>query len=355
MPEELSSVHLSDKELLELNRDYQTSAELVSLLYVEDSMPGIRRKKAGKGFTFFYHQKKVTDPAILARIRKLAIPPAWTEVWICPKENGHLQATGKDQAQRKQYRYHPQWANWRNETKFHRLPAFGKALPLLRERVRKDMTKPELTEEKVIATVVSLMEKTYIRVGSSDYEKLYGSYGLTTLKDNHVQVNGSDIKFTFKGKKGIAHKISIRNKKLAAIVQACKDIPGKELFQYFDTEGHHKSIDSGMVNDYIREATGEDFTSKDFRTWAGTLNMLRSIKAFDDAQTLNERKKKVLEALDKVSALLGNTRTVCKKYYVHPGIIRLYEEEGLKKYLVRMQREKDEEKILMDLLKKLHP
>jgi DNA topoisomerase-1 len=349
------NLNLSDKELLELHRDYQTSARLVSLVYVEDTMPGIRRKKAGKGFTFIYNQKKVTEPSILARIKRLAIPPAWREVWICPKENGHLQATGKDQANRKQYRYHWQWAAWRNETKFHRLPAFGKVLPLLREKVKQDMAKPELSEEKVIATVISLMEKTYIRIGSSDYEKLYGSYGLTTLKDNHVQVNGSDIQFTFKGKKGIFHKISIRNKKLAEIVQACKDIPGKELFQYYDAEGNHKSIDSGMVNDYIRKATGGDFTSKDFRTWAGTLNMLRSIRAIGEAQTLNERKKRVQEALDKVSALLGNTRTVCRKYYVHPGIIRLYEEDGLKKYLVRMQREKDEEKILLNILKKLHP
>lgn len=353
--EEPSAINLSDKDLMELHRDYQTSAEMVSLVYVEDSMPGIQRKRSGKGFTFYYKGKKVTEPAVLARIRRLVIPPAWTDVWICPKENGHLQATGKDQANRKQYRYHPQWAEWRNETKFHRLPAFGKVLPLLREQVKKDMAKTELTEEKVIATVISIMEKTCIRIGSSDYEKLYGSYGLTTLKDNHVQVNGSEIKFTFKGKKGIAHKISIRNKKLAEIVRACRDIPGKELFQYYDAEGNHKSIDSGMVNDYIRKATGGDFTSKDFRTWAGTLNMLHSIKAIDEAETLNERKKKVVEALDKVSMLLGNTRTVCKKYYVHPGIIRLYEEEGLKRYLVKMQREKDEEKILMNILKKLHP
>lgn len=354
MQNEISALSLTSKEVLELHRDYQSSAKKVSLVYVEDSMPGIRRKKAGKGFIFIYNEKKVTERSILDRIRRLAIPPAWSDVWICPKENGHLQATGKDIANRKQYRYHSQWAEWRNETKFHRLPAFGKVLPLLREQVEKDMAKPELTEQKVIATVISLMEKTYIRIGSSDYEKLYGSYGLTTLKDSHVQVNGTNIQFTFKGKKGIHHKISIRNKKLAEIVQACKDIPGKELFQFYDAEGNRKSIDSGMVNEYIRNATGGDFTSKDFRTWAGTLNMLRSIRAIDDADTITERRKQVLEALDKVSALLGNTRTVCKKYYVHPGIIRLYEEEGLKSYLVKLQHEKDEEKILMNILKKLH-
>ena len=353
MQSEVTGINLSDKELLQLHRDYQHSAELVSLVYVEDSMPGIQRKKSGKGFSFLFNQKKVTDQTIIDRIRKLAIPPAWTEVWICPKANGHLQATGKDLLRRKQYRYHAEWEAWRNETKFHRLPAFGKVLPLLREQLKKDMARTELSEEKVIATVISLMEKTYIRIGSSDYEKLYGSYGLTTLKDNHVQVNGSNLQFTFKGKKGVYHKISIRNKKLAEIVQACKDIPGKELFQYFDADGNRKSIDSGMVNQYIRNATGGDFTSKDFRTWAGTLNMMRSIKDIDEAETLEERKKKVLEGLDKVSALLGNTRTVCRKYYVHPGIIRLYEEDGLKKYLVKMQKEKDEEKILMNILKKL--
>ncbi|RZS74399.1 DNA topoisomerase IB [Pseudobacter ginsenosidimutans] len=354
MQQEITAVDLSDKELLELHRDYQSSAEKVSLVYVEDSIPGIRRKKAGKGFTFIYNEKRVTEKSILNRIHRLAIPPAWSEVWICPKENGHLQATGKDIANRKQYRYHSQWAAWRNETKFHRLPAFGKVLPFLRKQVQKDMAKPELTEEKVIATVINLMEKTYIRIGSSDYEKLYGSYGLTTMKDNHVKVNGSSIQFTFKGKKGILHKISVRNKRLAEIVQACKDIPGKELFQYFDAEGNHKSIDSGMVNNYIRNATGGDFTSKDFRTWAGTLNMLRTIKSFGDAASMNERKKNVLEALDKVSALLGNTRAVCRKYYVHPGVIRMYEEDSLKRYLVKMQREKDEEKVMMTILKKLH-
>lgn len=352
---EIAVESLSAKDFLELHRDYQHSAELVSLVYVEDSMPGIQRKKAGKGFTYVYNQKKVTEKSILARIRSLVIPPAWSDVWICAKANGHLQATGKDLRKRKQYRYHNQWAILRNETKFHRLPAFGKVLPLLREQLKKDMAGTELTEAKVVATVISLMEKTYIRIGSSDYEKLYGSYGLTTLKDNHVEVNGANLQFSFKGKKGIYHKISIRNKKLAEIVQACKDIPGKELFQYFDANGNRQSIDSGMVNEYIRKATGGDFTSKDFRTWAGTLNMLRSIRAIDDAATISERKKKVLEALDEVSALLGNTRTVCKKYYVHPGIIRLYEEDELKKYMLRLQKERDEEKILMTILKKLHP
>lgn len=352
---EIAVESLTAKDMLELHRDYQQSAALVSLVYVEDSMPGIRRKKAGKGFTFVFNEKKVTEKAILARIRSLAIPPAWSDVWICPKANGHLQATGKDLRKRKQYRYHANWATLRNETKFHRLPAFGKVLPLLREQLKKDMAGTELTEAKVIATVISLMEKTYIRIGSSDYEKLYGSYGLTTLKDNHVEVNGSNLQFSFKGKKGIYHKISIRNRKLAEIVQACKDIPGKELFQYFDADGNRQSIDSGMVNDYIRKATGGDFTSKDFRTWAGTLNMLRSVRAIDDAETITARKKKVLEALDEVSALLGNTRTVCKKYYVHPGIIRLYEENELKKYMLRLQQERDEEKILMSILRKLHP
>ena len=195
------------------------------------------------------------------------------------------------------------------------------------------MAKPELSEEKVIATVISLMERTYIRIGSSDYEKMYGSYGLTTLKDKHVSIKGNEVKFSFKGKKGVFHEITLKNKKLAKAVQACRDIPGKELFQYFDESGSRKSIDSGMVNNYIKEATGMEFTTKDFRTWAGSLNILWAFKSIGDAMNDTECKKKIVEALDHVSSKLGNTRTVCKKYYVHPGLISLYEENTLKKYL----------------------
>jgi DNA topoisomerase-1 len=364
MPETtVDTTSLSHKEMLVLDQDYERAAKSASLVYVSDTMPGIIRLKKGKGFSFLYQNKPLKNRSQLDRIRKLAIPPAWTAVWICPLENGHLQATGKDARNRKQYRYHAAWQMVRNETKFHRLYEFGKALPALRLQMEKDISRKELCEEKVLATVVSLMERTYIRTGSQSYEKLYGSYGLTTLKDKHVAVNGHSIQFSFRGKKGINHTISVKNKRLARIVQACRDIPGKELFQYYDADHNRKSIDSGMVNNYIKQITGFEFSAKDFRTWAGTLNILHSFKSMGEAFTEAERKKKVVEALDEVSIQLGNTRTVCKKYYVHPGIIRLYEEDNLQKYLKELDtlEEPDdktghtvEEKVLMKILKTLH-
>ncbi|WEK33500.1 MAG: DNA topoisomerase IB [Candidatus Pseudobacter hemicellulosilyticus] len=353
---------LSHREMLDIHRDYQQAAAIASLVYVDDNMPGIRRYRKGKGFYFMRNKKRLDNKEEIARIRKLAIPPAWTEVWICPLSNGHLQATGKDLRKRKQYRYHPNWQEVRNETKFHRLYEFGKVLPRLRLLLEKDITRKELCQEKVLATVISLMERTYIRIGSNDYEKMYGSYGLTTFKDNHVSIEGNALRFSFKGKKGVYHSISLKNKRLATIVRACRDIPGKELFQYYDADGQRHAIDSGMVNEYIRKATGGDYTSKDFRTWAGTLNILRSFRIIGQALTEAEKKKKVVEALDAVSMRLGNTRTVCRKYYVHPGIIRLYEADNLQKYLDQLNdiEEPDnrtdltsEEKVLMKVLKQV--
>lgn len=355
-------VQLSHKEFLTIHKDYIKAARVADLRYVTDSTPGITRVKKGKGFTYRYDSKPLKDKQQLERIQKLAIPPAWTNVWICPNENGHIQATGIDARNRKQYRYHQQWHTLRNETKFHRLYEFGKLLPSLRLQLEDDMNRKELCEEKVIATVISLMERTYIRIGNSDYEKIYGSYGLTTLKDKHVKINGSKLEFSFKGKKGIDHKITLQNKRLAKAVKACREIPGRELFQFFDEEGNKHTIDSGMVNDYIKEATGSDFTAKDFRTWAGTLNILRAFKSLGEALTEQDCKKNVVVALDEVSKKLGNTRTVCKKYYVHPGIIRLYEERNLETYLKELEKiEKpdeltglaSEEKVLMKILKEL--
>ena len=232
----------------------------------------------------------------------------------------------------------------------------------MRKKMEDDISHSILSKEKVLATVASLMERTFIRIGNSEYERLYGSYGLTTLKDGHVDINGATIKFAFKGKKGVYHSVTLKNKRLAKIVQACKDIPGKELFQYFDENGVRCSIDSGMINNYIREATGKDFSAKDFRTWAGTLSILSSFKALGTAETQAEKKQNIVSALDEVSSKLGNTRTICKKYYVHPEIIRLYEEDNLQKYLNELDAiEKpddhsdltQEEKVLMKILKKL--
>jgi DNA topoisomerase-1 len=355
-------VQLSHKEFLKIDKDYSKAAKVADLRYVNDKQPGIQRIKKGQGFAYIYDERPLKDKEQLERIKKLAIPPAWTNVWICPEDNGHIQATGFDLRNRKQYRYHEFWNTLRNETKFHRLYEFGKLLPSLRLKLEEDFSKKDLIEEKVIATVISLMERTYIRIGNNDYEKLYGSYGLTTLKDKHVKINGDTVKFSFKGKKGIDHDISLKNRKLAKAVQACRDIPGKELFQYYDADGNKKPIDSGKVNSYIKEATGGDFTAKDFRTWAGTLNVIRAFRSLGAATTESDCKKNILSALDEVSKKLGNTRTVCKKYYVHPGVIRLYEENNLAKYLKELdaiEKPDDlsglttEEKVLMKILQQL--
>lgn len=318
-------------ESVQIHRNYKRAAKVASLFYVNASTKGIRRERKGNGFTFTFDGKKITDSTTLARIKKLAIPPAWNKVWICAKTNGHIQATGVDARGRKQYKYHQDWSTLRNETKFQHLYEFGKALPLLRKRIRKDLSSNELTREKVLATVVRLMEQTFIRIGSNEYEKLYGSYGLTTMKDNHVNVNGTQIKFSFKGKKGIYHTITVKNKRLARVVKACRDIPGKELFQFINNEGVRSSIDSGMVNAYIQETTGNSFSAKDFRTWAGTLAFLNCLKNLDEAPESGEEKKNIINALDEVSEKLGNTRAICRKYYVHPKIISLYEERKLSK------------------------
>ena len=355
-------IELSHKEFLKIDRDYSKAAKVADLVYVNDKQPGINRLKKGKGFVYIYDDKPLKQKAEIERIRKLAIPPAWTNVWICPKESGHIQATGFDIRGRKQYRYHAMWNTLRNETKFHRLYEFGKVLPSIRLKLEEDLAKKELSEEKVLATVVSLMERTYIRVGNDDYEKLYGSYGLTTLKDSHVKIDGDKIFFSFKGKKGIDHKITLKNKRLARMVKHCRDIPGKELFQYYDTEGNRKPIDSGMVNRYVKEASGGDFTAKDFRTWAGTLNIIRAFKSIGESESDTDCKRKIVAALDEVSKQLGNTRSVCKKYYVHPGVIKLYEEKNLLKYLNELDKIEQpddlagltsEERVLMKILKQL--
>ena len=335
--EEQEIIELSHRELISIGRDAQKTAEAADLLYVNVSSEGITRVKKGKGFSYTYQGNVVKDKKLLDRIRRLVLPPAWKDVWICYHANGHIQATGIDVRGRKQYRYHPMWNALRDETKFYRLYEFGKALPKIRARVQDDLKRKDLCLEKVLALVVSLMERTAMRIGSSEYEKLYGSYGLTTLKDKHVAVNGTRMDFCFKGKKGVEHKVTFRNKRLANVVRACRDIPGKELFQYYDDDNNRKSIDSGTVNAYIREASGGmDFTAKDFRTWAGSLNALWAFKSIGDASNATDCKKKIVEALDEVSRKLGNTRTVCKKYYVHPEIIRMYEGNDLQQYLDRL-------------------
>ncbi|HLT75712.1 MAG TPA: hypothetical protein VKZ68_11515 [Ohtaekwangia sp.] len=354
---------LSHEEVLQLNRDYLESARKAKLQYVSDSIDGILRVKKGSGFAYYFRAKLVRSSEDIDRIKKLAIPPAWTRVWICPFSNGHIQATGYDIRGRKQYRYHESWSAVRSETKFHRLYEFGKALPSLRKTIERDMSEKGLTQTRVIATIVSLMERTYIRIGNEDYNKLYGSHGITTLLDNHVRIEGNKLRFSFTGKKGKSQTVTLKNARLARIVRQCRDIPGKVLFQYFDDEGERQPVDSGMVNDYIKAASGGDFTAKDFRTWAGSLNLLRSLCFVGNPESKEECKKNILFALDEVSRKLGNTRAVCRKYYVHPGLIELYEKNALSRYLKELDaiEEPDEkadltsdEKVFMRILKALH-
>ncbi|MCJ8155658.1 DNA topoisomerase IB [Chryseobacterium sp. SSA4.19] len=330
--------HLKPSKIVKIMKDPVASAKAVHLIYTSDAeSAGITRKKTGKKYSYYKDGEKIRDKEEITRINKLVIPPAWENVWICALDNGHLQATGFDLKKRKQYRYHPLWSALRNHTKFYRMLQFGYALPEIRLRVEKDLALRNFEKRKVLALIVSLMQRTNIRIGNNAYEKLYGSFGLTTLKDKHVKVKGQKINFSFKGKKGVMHNIDLRSKRLARLVEKCKDIPGKELFQFIDDEGKRHTVDSGMVNDYIKEISGEDFTAKDFRTWSGTVSALIAFKEIGYAETHTEYKKKVKEALEIVASHLGNTSTVCRKYYVHPLVINLYENNTIKKYLDELE------------------
>lgn len=361
--EAATEIKLSRRKLKSIISDGKKSAKAVNLVYVSDKDSGIRREGKMGSFHYSLNGKKITDEETLARIKSLVLPPAWENVWICTNPDGHLQATGTDVRGRKQYKYHPLWTTVRNQTKFFNLHDFGTALPSIRARIKKDLSKQGLPQEKVLAAVVSLMQCTCIRIGNSMYEKLYGSFGLTTLKDRHVEIKGTQVKFSFKGKKGVSHNITMKSKKLAKIVQQCRDIPGKELFQYYDEHGDRRTIDSGMVNNYIKEISGGNFTAKDFRTWEGSLEALQAFKELGEEQTEAATKRNVVAALDSVAKHLGNTRTVCKKYYVHPIIIDLYSQHQLNKYLKHFEEDgcstdadlSAGEKILMKILEKSGP
>jgi DNA topoisomerase-1 len=302
------------------------SAQAAGLRYVSDTTPGIRRRRAGTGFSYAGPDGRVVrDKATLARIRSLAIPPAYTDVWICPIANGHLQATGRDARGRKQYRYHPRWREVRDETKFGRMLAFSEALPRLRKRVEEDLSKSGLPREKVLATVVRLLECTAIRVGNDEYARSNRSFGLTTLQDRHVEISGSRLRFEFRGKSGKTHRVALSDRRLARIVARCQALPGADLFQYEDDDGGRMAIGSGDVNDYLREITNEDFTAKDFRTWSGTLQAVAALEALGPAATQREAKSAILQAIDRVAERLNNTRAVCRKYYVHPAVLDTYQ------------------------------
>jgi DNA topoisomerase-1 len=306
------------------------SARSAGLRYVTDAAPGITREMGPLGFVYRAADRTVIeDQDTLARIRALAVPPAWTNVWICPSPRGHLQASGRDARGRKQYRYHAKWRKVRDETKYDRMIAFGRALPAIRARTESDLGAPGLSREKVLATVVQLLEKTLIRVGNDEYAKANRSYGLTTMRDRHVAVNGSTVRFEFRGKSGRSHVIDVRNQRLARIVRRCRDLPGYELFQYVDADGTRQVIDSSDVNDYLREITGEDFTAKDFRTWAGTVLAARALQIFQPFSSETEGKRNLGQAVEAVAGVLGNTKSVCRKCYIHPVIIEAYLDRSL--------------------------
>lgn len=315
------------------SKDPKRSAKVAGLVYTTDDQPGIYRLRHNKSFRYVDADKKpIRDLDTLRRIRSLVIPPAWEKVWISPLANGHLQATGFDTKGRKQYRYHPDWNAIRNETKFYRLVEFAEVLPKIREQVEKDLRRPGLPYEKVLALIIRLMEKTSIRVGNEEYKKQNGSYGLTTMQDEHADIEGSKVTFRFKGKKGVFHEISLKDKRLAKLIQRCKDVPGEELFQYVDNDGNHRSIGSGDVNTYLREITGEEFTAKDFRTWRGTLGAFEAFQSLGLFDTPTACKRNINRCYDLVAEALGNTRAVSKKYYVHPKVITAYESEKLWNY-----------------------
>jgi DNA topoisomerase I len=316
---------MASETLPDLITDPEEAAEAAGLRYVRDDRPGIRRERDGDDFRYLGRDgQPITNARTLARIQSLGIPPAWTDVWICADPRGHIQATGRDAKGRKQYRYHPRWREVRDETKYGRMMAFGQALPQIRARVDADLARPGLPREKALATVVRLLEKTFIRVGNEEYARQNDSYGLTTLRNEHVEVEGSKVRFHFRGKSGKEHDIDLADRRVARIIRKMQDLPGQEVFAYKDDDGEARSIDSDDVNAYLREITGQDFTAKDFRTWAGTVLAAMALEEAEIGETNAQAKKNVVRAIETVAARLGNTPAICRKCYVHPAIISSY-------------------------------
>jgi DNA topoisomerase-1 len=326
---------------LDKEREFRAAARSASLRYVSDADRGFARRRRGKSFTYVRTSgEALRDPAVLARIRALAIPPAWKDVWICPAPDGHLQATGRDARGRKQYRYHARWREAQDQNKYERIIAFAQTLPKIRRAVARDLRKRGLPREKVLAAAVKLLETTLIRVGNDEYARDNHSFGLTTMHDEHVKIRGATIRFDFRGKHGIEHEIDLEDPRLAAIVRACRDLPGQELFQYLDEAGEVCDVGSGDVNDYLRAIGGEEFTAKDFRTWAGTALAAQALQEFHDFDSTAAAKRNITKAIERVAERLGNTQAICRKCYVHPAIIEAYMDRSLVKMLKR-QTEKE--------------
>jgi DNA topoisomerase-1 len=305
--------------------DGESAARSAGLRYVDDRRPGITRIKAGKKFSYRDPAgRTIRDGETLIRIRSLAVPPAWRKVWICDDPDGHVQATGRDARGRKQYRYHPRWREVRDGNKYERMIAFGRALPRIRRRVEKDLAQPDLPREKILATVVRLLELTLIRVGNEEYARQNESFGLATMRDRHVRVNGSALQFQFRGKSGILHEIDVHDRRLARIVRQSRDLPGFELFQYVDATGERRTIDAADVNAYLKSVAGDEFTAKDFRTWAGTVLASRALRELAVFNSRAQAKRNILQAVEAVAKRLGNTRAVCRKCYIHPEVVNAY-------------------------------
>jgi DNA topoisomerase-1 len=306
-------------------REHRKTAVRAGLTYVSDAFAGITRRRAGSGWVYFApNGARIRDPGKRRRLNGLAIPPAWTDVWICPEPTGHIQATARDARGRKQYRYHSSYRDACDSSKFRRMLEFSEILPRLRERVERDLRAGDLSRRQLLATVIRLLDKTLIRVGNDEYARENRSFGLTTLRQRHVQVKGSMVSFSFRGKSGVEHNVALSDLRLARIIQRCQDLPGTELFQYLDAFGKRQAISSDDVNAHLREITGRDITAKDFRTWGGTMQAAVALRAMGPAASRREADRNIVRAIDQVSERLGNTRAVCRKYYVHPALLQAY-------------------------------
>ena len=327
------------------------AVEHAGLVYTTDQMPGITRSRVGEAFKYFDERgKALRDEAVLKRIRSLAIPPAYEKVWICPLENGHLQATGRDARGRKQYRYHPQFREIREQSKFDKMVEFGKALPAIHKHIDQDLSKRGFPREKVLATVVALLEKSLVRVGNEEYAKENKHYGLTTLRNRHVQIEGAEIKFSFLGKSGIKHRITLHDRRLARVVAKLQELPGQELFQYLDEEEKTSKITSNEVNAYLREISGHDFTAKDFRTWAGTVLAITRLLDEETPNTKHAVKAMISKVVKEVAKELGNTPAVCRKCYIHPAVLEQFSSGNLHRTLTTTRETIDPEEVVVRFL-----
>lgn len=345
---------LTPKQAKRIADDYEQTAKVAELVYTTEEELTIVRKRHGRGFMYFENEQKITDKTSLNYFKSLVIPPAWSNVRISSNPESHLQALGRDSKGRKQYRYHPRWNQIRNSTKFFRMNSFGRLLPKIRTQVEKDLNRKKLDQKKVLALIIRLMEETHIRIGSGEYARKNKTYGLSTMRNRYLKERNGELFFEFVGKKGKQHQISIDDRELKKLIIQCEEIPGWELFQYLDDENNHNSIDSGMVNEYIQKITKGSFTAKDFRTWAASKIFLETIMDFEKAETKNDRQKNVIKACDITASELGNTRTVCKNYYIHPAIVQAYENDEIGRYTASGKNNslklESSEKILLNII-----